>query len=346
MPLTQFKNRSAFLIENEQLRVSILQQGGHLAEIYDKQAGVSPLWIPPWPSMEPAGYDRRKHPEYGNDAESKPLAGIMGHNLCLDIFGPPSPEEEAAGLTVHGEASVEPYEFTEGNNSLVARVQLPLAQIQFERTLTLRGRSLHIRETVQSAAAYDRPIAWTQHVTLGPPFLEKGSTQLRASLTRSKVFASSLGPDMHLKQAAEFDWPMAPFANGGEFDLRTISDAPASSEYTAHLTDPQKPQAFFMVYSPAYHLAFAYVWKRTDFPWLGIWREDSSRKDAPWNGHTKTLGLEFGVSPMPETRRSMIDRGALFDTPGYRWLPAKGKLEAEYTVLLRTADAIPETIGE
>ncbi len=38
------------------------------------------------------------------------LAGIMGHNLCVDIFGGPSDAEAAAGMTPHGEASVVRYE--------------------------------------------------------------------------------------------------------------------------------------------------------------------------------------------------------------------------------------------
>ena len=51
-------------------------------------------------SIEPSTYDRARHPEYGSDAESKLLAGIMGHNLCIDMFGGPSEEEAAAGMTV------------------------------------------------------------------------------------------------------------------------------------------------------------------------------------------------------------------------------------------------------
>jgi hypothetical protein len=31
-----------------------------------------------------------KHPEYGTGSEAKLLAGLMGHNLCMDIFGGPS----------------------------------------------------------------------------------------------------------------------------------------------------------------------------------------------------------------------------------------------------------------
>ena len=50
------------------------------------------------------------HAEYGAGVEGKLLAGIMGHNLCLDLFGGPSDEEFAAGITVHGEGSVAAYE--------------------------------------------------------------------------------------------------------------------------------------------------------------------------------------------------------------------------------------------
>ena len=58
-------------------------------------------------------FDLRSRPATRNTAataESKLLAGIMGHNLCMDMFGGPSREEAAAGMTVHGEASVAPYE--------------------------------------------------------------------------------------------------------------------------------------------------------------------------------------------------------------------------------------------
>jgi hypothetical protein len=52
--------------------------------------------------------------------------------------------------------------------------------------------------------------------------------------------------------------------------------------------------------------------------------------------------MEFGVSPMPETRRRMIDRGRLFGAPGYRWIPAKASVRVEYSAFITTADAIPE----
>src|SRR6266851_3197535 len=111
MPESTYRNRRAHSIETADLRVTVLVEGGHIAEIADKGSGVNPLWTPPWPSIEPSTYDRAKH-QYGADAESKLLSGIMGHNLCLDLFGGPSEAEAAAGLTVHGEGAVAGDEIT------------------------------------------------------------------------------------------------------------------------------------------------------------------------------------------------------------------------------------------
>jgi hypothetical protein len=55
--------------------------------------------------------------------------------------------------------------------------------------------------------------------------------------------------------------------------------------------------------------------------------------------------MEFGVSPMPETRRQMIDRGRLFGVPCYRWIPARSRVSAEYRAFLAPADRIPEDPG-
>jgi hypothetical protein len=342
-----YRGRRATSIENGLVRVTVLHEGGHIAEILDKRSGVNPLWTPPWPSIEPSTYDARKHPEYGADAESKLLSGIMGHNLCMDIFGAPSPEEAAAGLTVHGEAPVAVYEISAGDSELTARAHFPQSMLRFERRIRLPAGSavVEIAETAENESAADRPIAWTEHVTLGPPFLEKGATQFRASATRSKVSETAFGKDMYMKTAAQFDWPMVPRIDSGSADLRVYTDAAASGGFTTHLMDPHRETAYFLAWSPASRLAFGYVWRRADFPWLGIWEENHSRTGAPWNGRTLTRGMEFGASPMPETRRQMIERGTLFGMPAFRWIPARTRVETQYRAAVGHADTIPETLA-
>jgi hypothetical protein len=307
-------------IENDDLRVTVVEEGGHIAEIFHKKTGVNPLWVPPWSAVA--------KPDCGDGPDAKLLAGIRGHKVCIDVFGGPSDAEAAAGLGVHGEASVNPYQIEPEGDGLVARVEMPLAGLQFERHLSLDGETVRIREAVTNLSAIDRPIAWTQHVTLGPPFLTKGETRFRSSATRSKVFESAFGSDDYLEIGAEFDWPMAPRAGEGHVDLSVFNGAPKSSAFTTHLMDQSCEEAFFTAETRS--LQFGYAWKTADFPWMGIWEENLSRAHAPWNGNTIARGMEFGVSPMPETRRQMIDRGRLFGTPTYRWLPARTRVEVEY----------------
>jgi hypothetical protein len=88
-----------------------------------------------------------------------------------------------------------------------------------------------------------------------------------------------------------------------------------------------------------------YVWKSADFPWMGIWEENCSRLQLPWNGRALARGMEFGVSPFPESRRQMIERGRLFDIPTYRWIPAKGSLKVEYWIVLQSANSVPENLS-
>lgn len=338
-----YANRKAHSIENEHLEVVVTVEGGHIAAIRDKASGINPLWRPPWPSIEPSSYYAAKHPEYGDNAESKLLSGILGHNLCLDLFGGPSNEEAAAGMTVHGEGSISGYKIVESSDSLTQSVILHSCGLGFERTISLAPgeRAIEITETVENLSVCDRPVAWTQHVTLGPPFIEKGRTRFETTGTKSKVIESDFtGGKGYMKIGAEFNWPMVPHEKGGAEDMRLYTSREVSGAFSTHLLDPSREYAWFAAWNPAAKLAIAYVWRQSDFPWLGIWEENYSRESPPWNGKTLTRGMEFGVSPFPESRRAMIDRGSLFGVPGYRWIPARSKVQVSYKALLVPAETL------
>jgi hypothetical protein len=327
-------NRKMVRIENDRLMVAVTVEGGHIAEIVEKKSGVNPLWTPPWPSIEPSSYSAKSHPEYGADAESKLLAGILGHNLCLDIFGPPSEAEYAAGVTVHGESSVVPYEIEASATRMIAKAHLPLAQLDFEREIELAGSDVKIRETVTNLTGMDRPLAWTQHVTLGPPFLEAGITRLAFNAPKSMVFPGDFGAAQPYLPGAIFEWPFAPNKDGSTTDLRMQSTAERSAGVTCHVVEEGRFEAFH----PPTGVLFGYKWRREDFPWISLWEENRSRTFAPWNGKAVTRGVEFGVSPFAEGRRAMVERGSLLGVPTYRWLGAKESATVRYQAYARKAE--------
>lgn len=342
--MSLYRGRRAATIDNGTLRVTVLEEGGHIAEIRDLASGVNPLWTPDWPSIEPSTYDASRDTTYGAHAESSLLCGIMGHNLCLDLFGGPSEDEAAAGMPVHGEASVARFTMDTTGDRIAMSTVLPAAQLRVERRIELDDRTVRVRETVENLTSADRPVGWTEHVTLGPPFVENGVTELHVAADRSLVYPGDFGQAGYLVPGAEFTWPHAPGKHGRTVDLRRYPSAASSGAYTAHRLDPARDEASFVAFSKTAGLAFGYVWRTADFPWLGLWEENCSRAGAPWNGRTKTWGLEFGVSPIPESRRQMIERGPTFGTPGFRWIAARRRVEIAYHAVLRPAAAIPASI--
>ena len=343
MPESTYLGRKAVALENDALRLTVTEEGGHIAEIFSKAAGVNPLWVPNWATGEPSNFGPQQERIFGTGVEGKLLYGILGHNLCLDLFGGPSSAEFAAGMTAHGEASMLPYHLQELDGRMVCSLHMRLAQLRVERTLTLHGSDVQVHETVENLAAFDRPLAWTQHVTLSPPFLDPRTTEFRMTGDRAMSIESEMGATAYLALGRRFAWPHAPMANGDSIDLRRMKpDAPASS-FVALRMIPESENASWTAWSPEYKLAISYVWKRENFPWLGIWEENCARDFSPWNSAAVARGMEFGTSPFAESRRQMVERGKLFDTPAYKWLPARQRMEATYWIRTAIADHIPET---
>jgi hypothetical protein len=342
-----YRNRRAVQIENALIRVTVTVEGGHVAEIFHKPTQVNPLWTPAWPSIEPSQYNRAKNPEYGSNDEAHLLSGILGHNICLDTFGAPSPEEAAAGMPVHGEAPTAPYRISSGENCVSLEATLSKSQLRFKRRIYLAPDSRVVRfsEEVENLSASDRPIAWTQHVTLGPPFLERGQTQFSSTATRSKVIDADFNDGKGTqKRGAEFNWPFCPLKDGRVSDFRVFTNEEVSGGFTTHLMDPQKNQAYFLAWSPQTTVLFGYVWKRAEFPWLARWEENHLRTEPPWNGESLTCGMEFGVSPVVESRRQMVDRNTFFGVPSFRWAPAQTSVAADYCAFITTAESIPRSV--
>ena len=346
MPSTTYQGRRAVSIENEDLRLTVTVEGGHLAEVFSKAAGVNPLWVPHWKSVEPSAFGGDDGAVFGNGVDAKLLGGILGHNLCLDLFGGPSEAEASAGMTAHGEASVLAYEISTDGNSMTCRLHMPLAQLDFERTLTLQGGDVLIQEKVTNLTAFERPLAWTQHVTLSPPFLNPETTQFRISADRGAVSDFAIGEDDYMALGKKFAWPHAPLQNGvGSHNITQMKPESPASSYVAARMIAAAPTASWTAWSPESKLAISYVWKPADFPWLGLWEENCSRSHSPWNNKGVARGMEFGTSPFPESRRQMTERGRLLDTPAYRWLPARGTLKVTYWIRTAVTERIPETVS-
>lgn len=342
---TTISGRKAWFLDNDAIIVTMTQGGGHIAslELRDRK-GINPMWTPVWKSLEPWQYNAAKHKA---KYELKLLASIMGHNICLGWFGDPSPDEARAGMEVHGEAPVAKWKLasrkvTRASVSMTCTCDLPVSQMQLTRTVSASraSRIVSVKETVRNTSKRDLPFTMCQHVTMGPPFLEKGVTVFDMPATKCHTFPGAFSKKMRFKQDTAFRWPDGPGAKGGKVDMRVIGrEYKASSDFTTQLMDPARDDAWFSAVNPKQGLMLAYVWRREDFPWVGNWEENRGRNVNPWAGKSLTRGMEFANTPFPIGLRNAVDMSEFHDMPTYRWLPAAGKVEVEYDIIMAAVPA-------
>jgi hypothetical protein len=334
-----FNGRKAWEMDNGTLSMTMTIGGGHIAGLVLRdKPGINPMWSPIWKSIEPWNYNAKKHKDkYG----LKLLAAIRGHNLCLGWFGDPSTDEASQGLETHGEAPIARWRLVDKSCTkhamrLTCACELPVAQMKFIRTVTMREWSsvVDVKEQVVNLSKRDQPFTMCEHVTMGPPFLEKGVTLFDMPATRCATFPGNFGDTQRLKPDTAFMWPNGPGVNGQSVDMRMIGkEFKKSSDFTANLMDTQKKDAWFAAVNPRLGLLLAYVWRRADFPWIGNWEENHGRKGKPWIGKSLTRGMELTNSPFPVGLRRAVTMGRFQGQPTYSWLPAGGKSEIEYSII-------------
>jgi hypothetical protein len=332
--------RAGFRINAGWGHVSALSGGGHICELgLTSVPGVNPLWRPEWTTIDPNRYDQRHKKIYGPPPDGKLLAGIAGHSLSFDQFGPPSKEETAAGLTTHGEAPSLKWSLLNMSQrsrpTLHYGARLPYAQIHFSRKISVDRRNpvVYCEERAENLSPYDRPICWNEHVTFGPPFLESGTTLFDMPATRCKVCPAGYSKRIFLQPDAEFTWPNAPTKQRGTADLRTTPER-RFGHYTTQLLDPKLDTGFISACNAKQGLLVVYAFRRADFPWVGNWEERHHRVQVPWKGRAFCRGIEFSTTPFAIPRRETIDQGLLFGERTYRWLPAKAHVTIRFMILL------------
>jgi len=344
---TSWQRRRAYTLENGLVRLVTLLGGGHIAELrFTGSSGlpdVNPLWIPPWPTIEPYTYNPKVHTaRYGGITEGKLLSGLVGHNLCLDYFGPPSPEEAAEGLSQHGEAPSAKWQksglrVTAHDIALTVGTRLPVACLRFSRELRLRcGESaVYITETVINERKCDHFFHWTQHVTLGPPFLSHGDSAVAIPATKGMTFPHGYDEGKALLASKrEFRWPRAPKVKGGSVDLTRPFLHEGLGFVVGLLLDPRRDTGFVAALNCRERLLIGYCFRRQDFPWVAVWEENRAITAVPWSRKTQARGLEFGTTPLPVPRRENFSSGTLFGRPTSTYVPARGQKTIRYVAFL------------
>ena len=319
-----FEGRPAIVVANDKLEFAVTKFGAWLASVVlsNDSEKLSPLWNPM---------------RFGRELGRPPLGnGVYGgHFICVDGFGNSSPEETAAGFPHHGEAHQTEMDAKSAKESHVASVTLsailPIVQERLTRTFRLvDGENIiYVDSQIENLLGFDHPVAWAEHAIIGSPFLEPGETvaDLSSSRSHTRDVARTANPQAEMVQRLapnkDFTWPMAPGLDGTTIDLRQTPDNPHFVDYTTTLMDPSRELGWATAINLKRNLIIGWVFRRAEFPWL-----------MNYDGYPSTgklsRGFEFGTQPFDGPRREAVNLGRMFDTPTFRWLPAKSKIDSRF----------------
>ncbi len=319
---TTFEQQPSLVLSNEKLALTIFLRGSTLGNLVleDDPTRQSLLWNP-----------ARLARESGQKSE---FDFNFGHFVCVDGFGPTSKEEQAAGLEGHGEAHRQVFALQSSSKqghqaSVTLTAKLPIVQENFTRSFRIvDGESVvYIDSQLENLLGFDRPVNWAEHATIGSPFLASGVTVVNISGVRSQTRPYDQpgdGPTVRrLKPGVDFRWPNAPGLDG---KLINLSVAPLNPHYLDHATtllDPARKLEWVTAINPQQKLILGYIFRREDYPWIQYWGSYPPSQKM-------SRGMEFGTQPYDLPRREVISAGRMFDTPTYRWLPAKSKIESHF----------------
>lgn len=316
---TRFENRPALRLGNGALSLVVLPEGASLVSLtLDRDATqTNPMWNPIRMAKE------RSRPALSTNG--------FGHFICVDGFGPVSPEEQRAGLNGHGEAHRQPFAVSplvrQGTRQrLEMRANLPLVMESLTRTLEMVDgeQVVYVTSQLENQLAFDRPINWAEHATIGAPFLEAGKTVVDVSVAQCQTRPHQMQPpNRTLASGQDFRYPQAPLLQGGTRDIRLVPNPPNSMDHIGCLVPENRAHAFITALHPEKQLLLGYLFRREEFPWVQEWL------NFPADG-ALSRGLEFSTQPYDLPRRDMVSLGRMFGTPTFRWLPAKSRIASRF----------------
>jgi hypothetical protein len=253
---------------------------------------------------------------------------FMGHFLCFDRWGPPTPAEEANGFHHHGEASTEPWKMLaeplsqNGKITCSMMCTLPMGGLQLKRKIELSENEpvFFVTEEIKNLNKYGRMFNIVQHVSIAPPFLD--TTTLLDNNT-IKGFQGKEDGSLNQEEPV-LNWPVA-IHDGETVNFRQFKNKwPRVSTF---LYDQNDEYGWVTACNAKENIMLGYIWKTADYPWINFWR-------AMENGIPVAYGMEFGTTGLHETFPIVAKKGKIFNQNIYDFIDADQVISKSFTAFL------------
>ena len=303
------EGRDLVELENKRAKVIVDLGGGSIVDFNIKGHELNPLnW----------NYPEKK------DTEPRRI----GHFICFDRWGQPSPAEEKNGMPFHGEATKVNWRLTvkpmkkDGMIWAEMSCELPMAGLRLDRKLSLDEEEavLTVTEEISNFNKLGRVYNVVQHATFAPPFLDESvlvDTEVKKGLTQRGKMPCPEEPVIY--------WPEAVF-EGRLVDFRRLKDDIGPGVVSFVFNDNDE-YAWATACNPPKGLLIGYVWKTADYPWLNLWYNVK-------NGRPAARGIEFGTTGLHQPYPILVKKREIFGRRLFEYIDADGKTVKSYTVFL------------
>jgi hypothetical protein len=159
-----------------------------------------------------------------------------------------------------------------------------------------------------------------QHVTIGPPFLDKSTL---FDINAEKGFENKEDGSLNQEEPV-FRWPQADH-NGQGINLRQfIVEWPRVISF---VYSKNEKYAWVTACNPDKNLLLGYLWKTEEYPWINFWR--SMENNVP-----VAFGMEFGTTGLHEPFPVIAKKGKIFDRNLYDFIDAGEIITKSYATFL------------
>jgi hypothetical protein len=195
-----------------------------------------------------------------------------------------------------------------------------MAGLAIRRTVRLANNSAHfvVSETVTNRNKLGRVYNMVQHPTIGQPFLDE--TTVVDSNGRKGLMQSSPLPN---PEEPAIWWPLA-LKNGEPVDLRRLTTDPEPDVVSFVIDDEY---GWVTATTASKGMLLAYLWKKSEYPWLNIWR-------YVVDGKPFARGLEFGTTGLHQPFDVLTAKGSIFGHPLFTYLDTGASATRSYAAFL------------
>ena len=272
----------------------------------------------------------------------KPNAGgpvFRGHFLCMGRWGAASEAEQKAGVPHNGEVNTLTWKViqpVETKNELISAEAECLEikdQMKVTRKITMpkSGTSFLMTETAENTSYNDRVYNFTQHPTIGEPFLAPSTL-----IDCNAGLGFDQRADIQSLEKSAFNWPEGHLVDGFA-DLRMVNDD--RGYVTTHIFPDTCKTGWVTACNPEQKMILGYIFKTKEYPWLNLWHWKKNKKPF-------AHGLEFGTTGLGQPYKTLIDNCVnFFGRKSYEWINTGEKITKHYVCFLAELPEHFEGVG-